>query len=413
MRRWMILAAILLLALSASAVALAQGTNPTPPAGTVPSPPGGTSQPDDDDDDDDVVEAATPTPGAQETATAVPTEEASEEPTVTVASTLPAVAAETPQAYLTIDVTGGFALDPFFVSVNGGGPVDASTLDPSCSGYITERPRITINWDGVAEFAQLFLYSDHNPSLVVQTPSGDYICNDDTNDLLRDATIEVTDPPPGTYNIWIGNIDNRGLIPVIAVLTSRTEVNTGTFNLGTFVQRPPVLEVLLKASDTHITGGDVQHRLEELLAAATDITPIEADTTITTTQPISGGLPGFLFPTARTSPFAVCTGIIDPDSAYVFTVAEGVDSVNLFAETDVDGSLLIVQPDGLSLCTDDAPDGVNRNPQIILNDPLPGNYAVLVGGIQVQEPTEAQITITTDLDAAPAMLTAENLGGGE
>lgn len=410
MRRWIIVAAILLLALSASAVALAQGTNPTPPAGTVPSLPGTPGGSDEDDEDEEAT--ATPLPGGA--ATPVPDEEASETLTTTVASTLTAaIAVEAPQAYITIDVTGGFALDPFFVSINGGGPIDASTLDPSCSGYITERPRLTINWDGSAPFAELFLYSDHNPSLVVQTPDGSYICNDDTNDLVRDATIEVTNPPSGQYKIWVGNIDNKGLIPVVAVLTSRTEINTGTFDLKSFVQRPPVREFLLKAADNLMSGGEVQSILVDKLASATDSTVIEPDSTITTTQPISGGLPGFLFPTAPASPFSVCTGLVDTESAFVFNVAEGVESLNFFAESDVDATLLVIQPDGLSLCTDEAPDDINRNPQLILHDLQPGNYAVLVGGVQVEEPSEAVVTITTNLDEAPVMLSAEQLAGGE
>ncbi len=410
MRRWIMVAAILLLALSVSAVAFAQGTNPTPPPGTVPSLPG---TPDGSDEDDE-NEEATATPLPEGAATPVPDEEGSETLTTTVASTLTAaIIAEAPQAYITVDVTGGFALDPFFVSVNGGGPIDASTLDPSCSGYITERPRLTINWDGTAAFAELFLYSDHNPSLVVQTPDGSYICNDDTNDLVRDPTIEVTNPPKGQYKIWVGNIDNRGLIPVVAVLTSRTEINTGTFDMGTFVQRPPVRELLLRPADNLLSGGEVQSILVEKLASATNATAIVPDTTVTTTQAISGGLPGFLFPTASASPFSVCTGLVDTDSAYVINVGEGVESLNVFAESNVDSTLLVIQPDGLSICTDEAPDGINRNPHLILHDLQPGNYAVLVGGVQVQEPSEALVTITTNLDEAPVMLSAEQLAGDE
>jgi hypothetical protein len=183
--------------------------------------------------------------------------------------------------------------------------------------------------------------------------------------------------------------------------------------MSAFVQRPPVREVLLKAADNAMTGGDVQQRLVELLAASTDATTIQADTTLTATQPISGGLPGFLFPTAPASPFPVCTGLVDRESAFVFNVAEGVESLNVYAESNVDSTLLVIQPDGLSICTDDSTDGLNRNPQILLNNLEPGNYAVLVGGVQVQGPSEAVVTITTNLDDAPVMLSAEDLAGGE
>jgi len=43
-------------------------------------------------------------------------------------------------AFLSLDLAAGFPLDPFFVSVNGGGDLDASTLSDECTGYINELP---------------------------------------------------------------------------------------------------------------------------------------------------------------------------------------------------------------------------------------------------------------------------------
>lgn len=413
MRKWILMATILVLALSISAMALAQ--EPTPPAGTVPLPPDqmATEQPDEDDDDDTVAATATPLPPAPADPTAVAPEETITDTTTTTATAAVATLAPPAQAYLTVDLGAGFALDPFFVSVNGGGPIDASTLDPACVGWISERPVVQLNWSGSTDFAEAFIYSDHNPSLVIQSPDGAYHCSDDTNDLLLDPTVEVANPETGTYNIWIGNEDNVGLIPAVLVLTTRSEVNTGTFNLGNLVKRPAIRETLLKAADTVPGFAEIQQQLVDALASASPEITIDSGATITFTQPISGGVPGFVFPTSPNSPFALCNGIVNPLDATFFTVPEGVAELNIFAESDIDGTLIVVDPDGLAHCTDEAVDLVNRNPQLLLADLVPGVYALAVGNVAPEGPAEAIVTITTDLNALPALNERGQIGGSE
>lgn len=410
MRRWMILATMIILVFSISAIAFAQDP---PPSGTVPLPPGqiGTDQP---DDEDEPAATATPLPDASATETPVQDPVADTEPVSTVSTDSAAISTGPDRAYLTIDLGGGFVLDPFFVSINGGGSVDASTLDDACAGWISERPVIQLNWSGHAEFAEAFIYSDHNPSLVIETPDGDFLCNDDTNDLLLDPTIEVANPVTGTYNIWVGNIDNKGLIPAVLVLTSRSEINTGTFDLQNLVIRPAIREVILNTTDAIPGFAEIQQGLQEALAGieAADIV-IDAETTVTFTQPISGGVPGFVFPTAEGSPFPVCNGIVNPDNATFFTLNEEVEGLNIFAESDIDATLILVGPDGLAYCTDEATDDVNRNPQLHLEDLVPGNYAIAVGNVAPDGTAEAVVTISTDMSLNPALLTPEAIGGSE
>lgn len=409
MRRWMILATVLVLLLSLSAIALAQET---PPGGTVPLPPIAPATDDaTDDDNEEVVATATPIPVATEVAPKeVITDTASVTPTA--ATAVPTVVPNHP--YMTIELSGGFALDPFFVSLNGGGPVDASTLDPGCTGWISERPVVQLNWSGHADFAEIFVYSDHNPSLVIQAPDGSYFCNNDTNDLLQDPTIEVTAPVTGTYNIWVGNIDNRGLIPGVLVLTSRAEVNTGTFDLSNLVKRPAIREQVLDALDVVPGAAEVQQKIQAALASfdEADIV-VDADTTVTFTQAISGGVPGFIFPTAVDSPFSVCNGIVNPDNATFFTLAEEVEGLNIFAESDADTTLILVGSDGLAYCTDESQDDTNRNPQLRLEDLPPGNYALGVGDVGPEGPSEAVVTISTDMSLSPVMHASDETGGSE
>ena len=61
-----------------------------------------------------------------------------------------------PSAYVSVDFQQGFVLEPFLVSVNGGGEVDSSTLDESCVGWINDKPVVSVNWQGQVEQDQVF-----------------------------------------------------------------------------------------------------------------------------------------------------------------------------------------------------------------------------------------------------------------
>ncbi len=189
MRRWMIVPALVIAILTSAAVAMAQDSDTTAAAGTIPSSPIANSS-----------------------------------------------------AYITVDLAAGFPLDPFFVSVNGGGNVDASTLSPECSGMVSENPVLTLNWSGETDFARFFVYSDHNPSLVVELPDGSYVCNGDTSRMLLDPQVKLDAPASGIYKVWVGNDDKVGLIPSVLVITTKEFVSVGGFQLSGLVHRPQMSE---------------------------------------------------------------------------------------------------------------------------------------------------------------------------
>lgn len=58
-------------------------------------------------------------------------------------------------AFLTMNLQAGFPLDPFLVSVNGGGTVDAPTLSPDCVGYVNENPTLAAHYTGKAELLRV------------------------------------------------------------------------------------------------------------------------------------------------------------------------------------------------------------------------------------------------------------------
>ncbi|MEZ4558290.1 MAG: hypothetical protein R2854_17960 [Caldilineaceae bacterium] len=152
-------------------------------------------------------------------------------------------------AYVSLDLAAGFPLDPFLVSVNGGGSVDASQFGEGCTGFVNEAPTVSLNWEGETDFVEAFFYSASDPVMVVQTPAGDYLCSDDANEMLLDPVIEMAQPANGRYNIWVGSYTPEQLIPGLLVLTTRSEINLGTFDLASLVQRTPIPEDVLEPEE--------------------------------------------------------------------------------------------------------------------------------------------------------------------
>ncbi|MGL4651734.1 MAG: hypothetical protein ACRC1H_20165, partial [Caldilineaceae bacterium] len=173
-----------------------------------------------------------------ESAVITDTEVSAESEAMSVTAEMVSAPGEAPQAYLSLDLAAGFALDPFFVSVNGGGDLDAATVADGCVGMVSENPLLMLDWEGDAAMARIFFHSDHNSSLVVQLPDGSYQCADDAGEMLQDAQVELTAPMTGVYSVWVGNEDGEGLIPGVLVLTTREEVSVDMFTLDPLVKRP-------------------------------------------------------------------------------------------------------------------------------------------------------------------------------
>jgi hypothetical protein len=305
------------------------------------------------------------------------------------------VAQQPAPAHITIDLAAGFPLDPFFVSVNGGGSVPASTLSPECTGYVQHDPTVTVHWAGSAPFVNGFVFSDHDPVLVIRQPDGSYLCNDDANPLLLDPVIKITDPISGTYDVWVGSYSAQQLIPGVFVITGRPDVNLGTFALADLVRRAPIPE----QAQEPVHQQDIAILLNTLNAAAAakvaegvSAAPIE----------VTGGgdVPAFDLPLTD----LICNGFINREPSYLFDWAGEADNLRVQFEGAQDTTLVVLTPSGAVLCADDAEAGANLNPVLDITDPDPGNYAVFVGTLVPNNQVTGTLTIT-DAAAVPAILT--------
>ena len=295
---------------------------------------------------------------------------------------------------ISIDLQAGFPLDPTFVSVNAGGQVDASLLSSQCSGFINTQPVVTVNWAGKAPFVKAFFVSDDDPTMVVSTPDGRVLCNDDANDQLLDPRIRIDNPITGTYKIWLGGYSRNQLIPGVLVLTTKEDVTLATFNLGGFIKRPALPEV--EAQPTPVASPSVT----STTSLKTVLPELTADAPITRSLVASGTVPVFQLGVEDPA----CSGLVTIVPDFVFQWSGEANQVRVFYEGDGDATLLVASgTEGEAVACADETDAGNRNPLVVLDNPSDGLYGVWVGRLDPSKPISGVLTITTEADAAPTI----------
>jgi hypothetical protein len=101
---------------------------------------------------------------------------------------------------------GGFMPDPFTVSITSGGNLDASTmsLGSGCQGFVTRQPDYILDYSAPSSFLRIYYEGSGDTTLVVNDGRGHWHCNDDSFGGL-DPTVDLSRPPAGQYDIWVGS----------------------------------------------------------------------------------------------------------------------------------------------------------------------------------------------------------------
>jgi hypothetical protein len=334
-------------------------------------------------------------------ADATPTPVAEEEATGEGAT----MADEAGEAFISLNLTAGYAMDPFLVSIEGGGTIDASDLGEGCSGYVNAAPALTLDWEGEADFAEFFYLSDHDPVMVIETPSGEFLCNDDANEQLLDPVIELPNPEQGVYNVWVGTFDEGQRFPGILVITGRPEINIGTFNLAGLVQRDAIPEVHVEAEALR---PNTRADLEEAHAQLEKTVRESGTDTLTADLTAEGEFPAFDIELDE----LVCNGYLPEIALYAFSEDGNADDLRIFFESEQDSTLLVIGPDSQVWCNDDAEAGTNLNPLIDIPTPAAGDYYVYVGRLSLDEAVSGTLTITEESESTPVELAPAASDGG-
>ena len=74
----------------------------------------------------------------------------------------------------------GFTPDPHVFSGISGGPIDASTMNAACRGFVNNVPSQTLQLTTPINFLRFWVRSQSDTTLVVRAPTGQLFCADDT-----------------------------------------------------------------------------------------------------------------------------------------------------------------------------------------------------------------------------------------
>jgi hypothetical protein len=303
----------------------------------------------------------------------------------------------TETALITINPDAGLPLDPFVISLQAGGTVDASTIAEGCTGFVSQRPAVTVDYKGKSDLLKVFFYSDGDPVLLIQTPDGKFQCNDNTNAALLDPTLTLTKPAQGRYNIWLGSALSGDLIPGFLAFTGQGDVSAGGLALQNLVKRPAQLEVLplsnrIVAAATRVAEAQAAVKSTEKLTA--DSGPLTAKVTV------EGDLPAPELATGE----GLCGGLITIAPTFAFEWAGEAKALGVMFEGDADATVIVRKPDGKFVCADDVAGLTNLNPLAIVTDPAAGAYLVWVGRVDPANPVTGTLTVASTADLRPAVL---------
>lgn len=108
--------------------------------------------------------------------------------------------------YGELDLRAGFTPDPYSLEMLSGGSQSVWDYFSSsdCAGYVTSSPDLRLNWIGSSSNLSIFFIGDGDSTMVVQTPSGDWICSDDSYNTVHPTAL-FSPASSGSYNIWVGS----------------------------------------------------------------------------------------------------------------------------------------------------------------------------------------------------------------
>lgn len=109
--------------------------------------------------------------------------------------------------YGNVQLAAGFTPDPFNVQVVAGGNINArQSLGSACAGYISENPDFDLYWTAGGTGLPLVISADSttDTTLVVRTPNGQWLCEDDGGFNGMNPGMRIDNPQSGLYDIWVG-----------------------------------------------------------------------------------------------------------------------------------------------------------------------------------------------------------------
>lgn len=254
--------------------------------------------------------------------------------------------------------------------ISAGGSFDLSEMNANYDGYISSIPDLQMTYSSGSTELTFSVESENvgdDPVLLVFSPSGEFLFNDDFEEDGYDSEITIDDPESGNYAIWVGNYDGEEYIPTTLTIS---EYSNTTYSGDDFVISYSSFDEIDISEDPYY--GDIS--LESGFLPDPYVKTITAGGSVDLAK---YGHSGY--------------AASKPDIDFYFTPSgDSNDDLTISARSDTDTILLINDPDGVWFFSDDA-DGVN--PAIVFENPKSGLYSIFVGTYD-SETAEAELLIT-------------------
>jgi hypothetical protein len=276
--------------------------------------------------------------------------------------------------YGSVTMDSSNASETIYTEIVSGGPVEVRYLGDECRGFASPSPDLRLQLDeAVGDLSVIFFaMEDADATLIVNTPDGQWHCNDDMEDGSIDPGLWFPEASVGQYDIWVGSYNNDewidGVLTIYnGTLDASTDVDddfsdssagldwsndpfAGSVSLQAgFVPDPHVIDV--------VSGGSVDVAAGDYGAACTGYAATAPDLRLNW----SG------------------------DSSTLRIMFEADDSSE-------DTTLIINTADGRWLCDDDGRSGLD--PLVEISSPSAGQYDIWVGSYQAGEYISGKIKIT-------------------
>jgi hypothetical protein len=129
---------------------------------------------------------------------------------------------DSPPLFGSVALESGFSPDPYRTDVEAGGSVDTAGDSPAC-GYTSFHPAFVLDWqegDIPESFLRIFFTPDDDTgtTLLVHTPRGDWLCE-------QDSVLDLPSAPSGEYAIWVGLREDAAPVEGSLFITGSTDVS--------------------------------------------------------------------------------------------------------------------------------------------------------------------------------------------
>lgn len=252
--------------------------------------------------------------------------------------------------YGTVTLRAGFLPDPNSTSLQAGGSIDVrDTLGDNCRGMVASAPDVDLMYTSGSLPLYISVTSDADTTLVINTPDGQWFCNDDYTGL--DPAITFGSPDSGLYNIWVGTYSSSSGLQPAELHISELEVITES------------------STPTKTPAAGINWQLDPTFGSVSLSSGFLPDPYVV--DIIAGG-------TQDASQVGnYCRGYVASAPDFDLYYDAGSFDLSFIAVSETDTTLVVRDPNGVYHCDDD---GFGYpNPQVTVTDPASGLYDVWVG----------------------------------